>query len=72
MYRLKKGREAFQIVDGPDAGKTYRPGMGYDQAPKGYENWFENIKPEKAPAPKPPKPVVKPDIVKPNLEGDKE
>jgi hypothetical protein len=65
MLKLKKGREAFQIVDGPDAGKTFRPGIGYDQAPKGYEDRFEKVTPVKAKDLKPSKPVVKPDI-----EGD--
>jgi len=46
MVRLKKSQEAFTVVDGPDAGKTYRPGMAYDQAPAGYEKRFEKIDPE--------------------------
>lgn len=48
MFKLKKGQEAFTIMDGPDAGKTYRPGMSYDQAPAGYETRFEKIKPSPA------------------------
>lgn len=66
MLKLKKGQEAFTIVDGPDAGKTFRPGMEYDRAPGGYEDRFESVAAEKAPEktkdPKPPKPVVKPDL----------
>ena len=65
MVRLKKGREAFTIVDGPDAGKTYRPGMEYDQVPKGYEDRFEKNK-----DPKPPKLVVKPDLEGQDIKGE--
>jgi len=44
MIKLKKGQETFQIVDGPDAGKTFTRGVEYDTPPKGYENRFETIK----------------------------
>lgn len=30
-YRLKKGQERFQVVDGPLAGRDYRPGAEYDE-----------------------------------------
>lgn len=57
MYQLKKGQEGFEVVDGPDAGKTYQRGQSYPKAPSGYENRFEKIspgkktqKPTKAPA----------------------
>lgn len=29
MYRLKKGQEAFQVVDGPFAKRRYRHGVEY-------------------------------------------
>jgi len=61
MVRLKKGQEAFEIVDGPDAGLKFERDKTYDQAPKGYEDRFDKVSP-----PKPPKPVMKPE-----LEGDK-
>ena len=44
MLRLKKGQETFQVVDGPDAGKTYERGVKYDQVAKGYESRFEKVK----------------------------
>jgi len=43
MYQLKKGQEGFEMVDGPDAGKTYRRGKSYPKVPSGYENRFEKI-----------------------------
>lgn len=43
MYRLKKGQESFQIVDGPDEGLKFERNRIYDQAPKGYENRFEPV-----------------------------
>lgn len=56
MFRLKKGQEAFEVVDGPDAGKKYERDVEYHQPPKGHENLFEPVrtglkpKPEKAAA----------------------
>jgi len=47
MYKLKDGQEAFTIVDGPDADKTYLRGKSYSQAPSGYENRFEQIRTDK-------------------------
>lgn len=29
-YRLKKGQERFEAVDGPLAGRQYEPGLEYD------------------------------------------
>lgn len=43
MYQLKTGQEGFEVVDGPDAGKTYRRGKSYPKVPSGYENRFEKI-----------------------------
>ncbi|MBU1193964.1 MAG: hypothetical protein KKE62_01975 [Proteobacteria bacterium] len=51
MVKLKKGQEAFVVVDGPDAGRTYRQDTTYPQAPKGYETRFEQIKPKPVPQP---------------------
>lgn len=69
MYKLGKGREAFEIVDGPDAGLRFERNKIYDRVPAGYEDHFDRVRLEKAPEktkdPKPMKPVVKPDI-----EGD--
>lgn len=65
MYKLGKGREAFEIVDGPGAGLKFERNKIYDRVPAEYEDRFDRVKPEKVPSPKPPKPVVKPDI-----EGD--
>lgn len=53
MYRLKPGQESFQIVDGPDAGRTFERGKMYGQAPAGYENRFERLKVEVVPAAEP-------------------
>jgi hypothetical protein len=44
MMKLKKGQETFQVVDGPDAGRTFERGVEYDTPPKGYENRFEKVK----------------------------
>ena len=44
MVKLKKGQETFQIVDGPDAGKTFTRGVEYESPPKGYENRFTSVK----------------------------
>lgn len=51
MVKLKKGQEAFVIVDGPDTGRKFEPGVEYDAAPKGYESRFEKVK--LGPAPRP-------------------
>jgi len=42
--KLKPGQEAFEIVDGPDAGKKFEPGIPYDRVPTGYEDHFEEVK----------------------------
>jgi len=52
MFRLKKGQETFQVVDGPDAGKTFKKGVVYDKAPAGYETRFEKKKIQQPVAPK--------------------
>jgi hypothetical protein len=44
MVKLKKGQETFQVVDGPDAGRTFERGVEYDIPPKGYKDRFEAVK----------------------------
>lgn len=43
MYRLKKGQESFQVVDGPAAGRKFERGVEYDRPPQGEEWRFETI-----------------------------
>ena len=43
MYELKAGQESFTIVDGPDAGKTFRKGVAYQDRPKGYAKLFSRV-----------------------------
>jgi len=61
MVRLKKGREAFEIVDGPDAGQKFERNKTYDQAPRGYEDRFEKVAQVEVPDPVP---AAKPKIRK--------
>ncbi|SDU26693.1 hypothetical protein [Desulfobacula phenolica] len=42
-FKLKKGQETFQVVDGPDAGRTYERGQEYETLPKGEEHRFEKV-----------------------------
>lgn len=42
-YRLKKGVEAFEMVDGPLAGRKYEKGKGYLAIPDELKNRFELI-----------------------------
>jgi len=44
MVKLKKNQEAFTVVDGPDAGRTFERGVEYDHVPKGYESRFEKVR----------------------------
>lgn len=63
-FRLKPGVEAFTITDGPDAGKTYRPGETYSGAPAAEQHRFERVRvPAKARRPAPVDPV--PEAVEP-------
>ena len=43
MYKLKPGRESFTIVEGPNAGKTFRRGVAYQTRPKGYTKLFTKV-----------------------------
>ncbi|MBU3952168.1 MAG: hypothetical protein KKF12_17635 [Proteobacteria bacterium] len=43
-YKLKNGQETFQVVDGPDTGKTYKRDVEYESIPPGEEHRFEKVK----------------------------
>ncbi len=58
QYRLKKGQESFQVVDGPLAGRKYLKGQVYGEIPPGEKGRFEEVRPkpfssEPAPGPEP-------------------
>ena len=46
MYQLKPGSESFTVVDGPCAGKTYKPGQAYTEIPPQEKKRFQEIKEE--------------------------
>ena len=46
MYKLKPRYEAFQVVDGPFAGHTYRPGEVYETVPPREKQKFDVVKSE--------------------------
>ncbi|MCK9195441.1 MAG: hypothetical protein M0P16_00490 [Syntrophales bacterium] len=46
MYQLKLGSESFTVVDGPYAGKTYKPGQAYADVPPQEMGRFRKIKEE--------------------------
>lgn len=48
MYTLKPGQPAFQVVDGPCKGRTYKPGEVYAEVPPQDAGRFKAVK---APAP---------------------
>jgi hypothetical protein len=48
LYRLKPGQEAFRLVDGPMAGRVFRPGERYEQIPTGMKARFETAAPATA------------------------
>jgi len=43
MYKLKKGRESFEVVDGEFAGRKYIQGKTYDKIPPEEKGKFEKI-----------------------------
>ena len=51
MFRLKKGQESFQVVDGPDAGRTFERDVEYHQPPVGHDHLFEPVRTNPKPAP---------------------
>jgi len=60
MYQLKKGQEAFTVVEGPLKGKTFKPGARYDDIPPGMSGRFAAIKAAAAPEPEPAAEPAKP------------
>jgi len=60
MFQLKKGKEAFTVVEGPFAKKTFKPGDLYAEIPQNEAGRFQEIKkaaPAKAPAAETEKPA---------------
>lgn len=56
MFKLKKGQEAFEVVDGPMAGRKFTPGVEYAEVPPQEKQRFAEVKEPKAkPAPPPKK-----------------
>jgi len=49
-YTLKKGQPAFDVVDGPMAGRSFNHGQTYTEIPQADVKKFAEIKPEKATA----------------------
>jgi len=47
QYKLKKGIENFQVVDGAFAGRKFVRGKVYGEVPPEEKKKFEEIKPEK-------------------------
>jgi hypothetical protein len=43
MYQLKKGQEAFTVVEGFFKGKTFKPGARYEEIPREYAGRFAAI-----------------------------
>jgi hypothetical protein len=55
MYRLKKGIEAFSVVEGPMAGRAFAAGKTYEEIPPQEAEKFEEIKEATDPAGKAPR-----------------
>lgn len=53
-YRLKRGCEAFEVVEGHLAGRKFIPGRTYEEIPAAEAHKFDGSGP--APAPEPAKP----------------
>lgn len=45
MWRLKPEKHAFEVVDGPLAGRAYRKGETYTDIPGDMAAWFEPVFP---------------------------
>jgi hypothetical protein len=43
MWRLRQNQPAFELVDGPMAGRKFIHGEAYEQVPAGSEHQFEAI-----------------------------
>jgi len=44
MYQLRRGQPAIEIVDGPMAGRKFRPGVQYAEVPPGEMHRFEALR----------------------------
>lgn len=44
MYTLKPGQPAFQVVDGPCKGRSYKPGEVYAEVPPQDAGRFKAVK----------------------------
>lgn len=42
-FRLKKGEESFEVVDGPHAGKKFKRGVIYPDRPYQLRGHFEEV-----------------------------
>lgn len=49
MYQLKKGKEAFTMVEGPFKGRKFEPGKTYNEIPPDMAGNFTGIKKAIAP-----------------------
>lgn len=67
-YRLKKGIESFDVVDGRYAGRRYARGQAYEEIPPEEKHKFELIK--KAPL-KPTTPGGQPPAAKKTTDSSK-
>jgi hypothetical protein len=53
MYRLKKGKESFTVVEGAFKGRTFKPDETYAEIPPQFAGSFVEVKKTSAPAPAP-------------------
>jgi len=44
MYQLKKGQESFTVVEGPMAGRSFRPGQTYTDIPAAEARRFAEVR----------------------------
>lgn len=59
-YILKKGVEAFEVVDGPLAGRKFVPGKTYAEIPPQEKAKFKSVAPPETRSPAAAKKVDKP------------
>mgnify|MGYP001344782933 CR=1 FL=1 len=45
MYRLKKGQQEIEVVDGPMAGRRFLPGIEYQEIPEAEKARFDKTNP---------------------------
>lgn len=67
-YILKKGIEAFDVVDGPFAGKKYKLGVEYQEVPSQEAHKFVELKAQSTKLKAKEKPVVKAETKKPGAK----